>query len=220
MNEQPVTDALLRRFLLGQANSEERQLIESLFITDPVSKERILAAEQDLIEDYIENCLDTEDRKSFLLQYAQSATDQRKLRIMKSVKDWAVKETNTPRVNPAGISIWNRLFAGIKLKPVFVIPIAAASMVAITIAAFWLSRRPDEGSKEHLVKQEELVRLNDPANLREVPSQVKVQEFAPVSVRGVEQRELTLQDNSQVMELRLAWIQRENFPSYRASIQR
>src|SRR5215475_3601443 len=143
MNEQPVTDALLRRFLLGQANDDERQLIESLFITDPVSKERIFAAEQDLIEDYVEDCLDIEDRKSFLSQYAQTSTDERKLRIMKSLKDFAVKEATAPPANPSGISFWNRIFAGFKLKPVFVIPITVTSMVAITIAAFWLGRRPE-----------------------------------------------------------------------------
>jgi len=220
MNEQPVTDALLRRFLLGQTNDDERQLIESLFITDPVSKERILAAEQDLIEDYVEDCLDSEDRKRFLLQYAQTSTDQRKLRIMKSVKDWAVKEATVPPVNPARITFWHRIFAGFKLKPVFVIPIAATSMVVIIIAVFWLSRTPDQGRKEYLARQQELAQLNDPARQREVPSPSKVQELTPVSVRGVEQRELTTEDNAQEVELRLAWIQRESVPSYRASIQR
>jgi hypothetical protein len=220
MNEQPVTDALVRRFLLGQTNDDERQFIESLFITDPVLKERILVAEQDLIEDYLEDCLDNEDKQSFLLQYAQTSADQRKLRIMRSVKDWAVKEADAPLVNPSEISFWNRFFAGFKLKPVFVIPIAATSLVAITIAAFWLSRKPEDGSKEHLVRQQELVQINNPASMREVLPQMKVQELTPVSVRGVEQRELTLQDNVKPVELRLAWIQQESFPSYRASIQR
>jgi len=220
MNEQPVTDALVRRFLLGQANDDERQLIESLFITDPVSNERILAAEQDLIEDYLEDCLDTEDKKSFLLQYGRTSSDQRKLRIMRSVKDWAVKEANAPPVRSSEISFWNRFFAGFKLKPVFVIPVAATSLVVITIFAFWLSRKPEDGIEEHLVMQQKLVQLNDSTSLREALPQMKVQELTPVSVRGVEQRELTTQDNAQVIELRLAWIQQDSFSRYRASIRR
>lgn len=219
MDEQRVSDALLRRFLLGQTNDDERQLIETLFITDPVLKERILLAEQDLIEDYIEDCLDTDDRKSFLSQYAQSSADQRKLRIMQTLKDRAAREANAQPVSPSGMSFWHRLFAGFNLKPVFVIPIAAASMIAIAIAIFWVNRKPEQESKEYLVKQYELSQINDPSRLREAPPGMKVQELAPVSVRGVEQRELTMRDNAQPIELQLAWIQRESFPSYRVSIQ-
>ena len=44
MKEESVTDGLLRQFLLGRVDDEERQRIESLFITDPQSRERVLAA--------------------------------------------------------------------------------------------------------------------------------------------------------------------------------
>ena len=57
MKEESITDALLREFLLGKINDEERERIEDLFLTDSQTKERVLALEQDLIEDYLENSL-------------------------------------------------------------------------------------------------------------------------------------------------------------------
>ena len=216
MKEQPVTDALLRQFLLGHVDDKERQRIETLFMTDLISKERILAAEQDLIEDYLEDSLDIADKNSFLLHYAETSAQQRKLRIMKSVKDWAVREANVSRVSPPPISIWNRLLTGLKLKPVFVIPIAVTAVIAITIAAFWLNRNAEQRGIE-----QEIAQLNLPASLLEALPQMTSRELVPVAVRSVEQgAELTIPEDIRVVELRLAWIQKENYPSYRALIQR
>ena len=211
-----MTDALLRQFLLGQVDDKERQRIEILFMTDPVAKERVLAAEQDLIEDYLEDSLNSEDKKSFLLHYAETSAQQRKLRIMKSVKDWAVREAGVSQVSPPTLSIWNRLLARFKLKPVFVIPIAVTSMIAITIAAFWLNRNAEQRDRE-----QEVAQLNLPASLRETLPQMAALELVPVTVRSGEQgAELTLREDLRFVELRLAWIQKENYPSYRALIQR
>ena len=52
MKEEAATDVLLRQFLLGKIDDEARQRIECLFLTDSLTKERILAAEQELIDDY------------------------------------------------------------------------------------------------------------------------------------------------------------------------
>ncbi|HEU4713659.1 MAG TPA: hypothetical protein VFS76_18985 [Pyrinomonadaceae bacterium] len=92
MKDESVSDASLRQFLLGKMNDDERERIESLFLTDPVMRERVLAVEQDLIEDYLEDALSVSDREEFVLRYAQTAEQQRKLRITKSIKEWAIAE--------------------------------------------------------------------------------------------------------------------------------
>ena len=220
MKDDQVTDALLRQFLLGQIDDEQRQRIESLFLTDPQFRERILGIEQDLIEDYLEDSLTTADREKFLLRYGATPAQRRQLRITKSVKEWAIKEANVAQFNPPAISIWSRVLAGLKLKPTFVVPIAVTTMIAIAVTAFWLNSQRQQRNREYVAKQEELAQLNDPSNLREVPLQDSLT-LSPVAVRsGDRQAELTRRPDLQVVELRLLWIRPEKYPSYRAVIQR
>jgi hypothetical protein len=220
MKEQPVTDVRLRQFLLGKVDDEERQQIEILFMTDPLSRERVLAAEQDLIEDYLEGGLATADRERFLLLYADTPEERRQLWITKSVKDWAVRESKVTQTGPAPISVWSRLRAGLRLKPVFVIPIAVTSMIAIMVAAVWLNRKTEQENRDHLAVEQELARLNVPSSLRQVPPQTSL-ELAPVSLRSVERpAELTTRADIKLVELRLLWIQKEQYPTYRAVIRR
>src|SRR5215211_1751974 len=89
MKQEAMTDALLREFLLGKLADEDRERIEDLFLTDSPTRERVLALEQDLIEDYLEDSLSQEHKERFLSRYAQTDEQQRKLRITGAIKDWA-----------------------------------------------------------------------------------------------------------------------------------
>lgn len=207
MNHETVTDALLREFLLGKVNDEERQRIESLFLTDPQSRERVLGVEQDLIEDYLEGTLSAEDSERFVSRYAQTPEQRRKLRITKSIKDWAMTQAAT-QTAPAKISYWSSL----RSRPSFVIPLAVIALIVIVVAAILLSRRPG-----HSAIEQELAELNSPSNVSEVPVAL---ELSPVTVRGSESQTLSAHPTSGVVVLRLVWIQKEQFPSYQATIRR
>lgn len=220
MNEESVTDALLRQFLLGQVGDEERQRIESLFMTDPQSRERTLAAEQDLIEDYLDDCLTTEDRERFLGQYADTPTQRRKLRITKSIKEWAVNESKVTRTTPSTTSMSSRLQSRLRWKPVFLIPITVVTMIAIMVAVVWVIYRNKQG-REHLAVEQELARLNAPSSLGEVPPHMSSIALTPISVRGLDgQGELMLRGDIQIVELRLVLTQRQRYSAYRAEIRR
>jgi len=211
MNEEIIDDALLREFLLGKVNDEERERIESLFLTDEQAKERVLAAEQDLIEDYLEGTLTTADSERFVASYAQTEEQRRKLRITKSIKDWAMAETSSPV--PAKASARSGLRARLRLRPAFVIPIAVTAVIVIVVAAIWLSRRA-----EHAAIEQELAQLNAPSNLREGPVAI---ELSPVTVRGAEsQNQLNTHPSENGVVLRLLWIRKERYLSYRATISR
>jgi hypothetical protein len=220
MKEETVTDAALRQFLLGDVDDEERQRIESLFVTDALSKERILTAEQDLVEDYLEDSLTAADKEKFLSRYGSTPTQRRKLRITKSIKDWAVGENKVAATGPSVTSFWGRLSARLGLKPMFVIPIAATAVIAIVIALVWLNSRNEERNRQAALNQE-LARLNEPASLREAPTGLLLLTLRPGSVRGVEaQRELVKASDTQTVELRLVWTQKEHYPGYRAIVRR
>src|SRR5215510_14673078 len=128
MNDETVTDALLREFLLSKVNDEERQRIESLFLNDPQSRERVLGVEQDLIEDYLEGALSSDDKERFISRYAQTPEQRRKLRITKSIKDWAMTEAAAAQTAPAKISYWSRLRERLRSKPAFVIPLVVTAL--------------------------------------------------------------------------------------------
>lgn len=89
MIKQPVPDSLLRQFLLGTITDEERERIECLFLTDSPTRERLLAAEEALIEDYLEGSLTIAERDSFLWQY-RDTVQQRRLRILRALKAYAL----------------------------------------------------------------------------------------------------------------------------------
>lgn len=208
MNDESIDDAFLREFLLGKVNDEERGRIEDLFLIDPQAKERVLGVEQDLIEDYLEGALTTADRERFVLRYAQTAEQRRRLRITKSIKDWAIAEAASSA--PAKTSGWSGFFG---LRSAFAIPIAATAMIVIVVAAIWLSRRAGNSAIE-----QELAQLNAATTLREGPVSL---ELSPVTVRSAEsQGQLNTRPANGIVELRLLWIQKEHYPSYQATIHR
>ena len=217
MNEEPVSDTLLRQFLLGQVDDQERQRLESMFVTGALSRERVMAAEQHLLDDFLDDSLTPEDRERFLAQYGETPSEQRKLRIAQSIHDWAATSATEVGAAASG-SRWSRLLGRLRLKPVFVVPIAAVALIAIVFGVVALRSRWEQHNR-HLAMQQELVRLNTPSMLREVsPSAVML---TPGAVRSTEaEKEITPPANAEFVELRLLWTQKERFPSYQATIRK
>jgi len=217
MKKETLSDALLRAFLLGEIDHEERERIEGLFLTDSQERERILIAEQELIEEYLEDGLTPEDKQRFIALYAQTTEQRRKLGITKSIKDWAIREAGLPQPTSTKVSLWTRLRARPWLKPVVVIPIAVAAMVAIVIAIVWVNSR--ERNRRHLAIEQELVQLNTPASLRESFAGKDSADLSPGAHRGAEQQ-TEIKKSGGIRELRLLWVQQERYPSYEAEIKR
>jgi hypothetical protein len=220
MKEEILTDALLREFLLGKVDEEERERIEGLFLTDSQARERIFGAEQDLIEDYLEDSLTAADKMLFLARYGQTPAQQRQLGINKSIKDWALRESALSHEVPVQRSAFSQLRERFWLKPAFVIPIVVTAMIVIAIAAVWLNSRREQ-QERYLAIEQELAQLNTPASLREVPPHMSSLELSPVSVRSAEQeREFKKTAETRSVELRLPWRQKERYSSYRAEVSR
>ena len=219
MKEEVVTDALLREFLLGRVNDDARERIENLFLTDPVLRDRVLSVEQDLIEEYLEDTLTEEDREIFISLYARTEEQRRQLRITESIKNWAVREAQAPQTPEATISVWDRLRTRLKLKRVYVVPIAAVIVIAIVLAIVW--RNSEVERREHLAVEKELAQLNSPASLREVLPQMTSLHLRPGTPRSVElATEIKLRADIRVFELRLPWIRPERYSTYRVKIRR
>jgi hypothetical protein len=205
MNDDTVTDELLREFLLGKVTDDVRERIEGQFVTDPQMRERVLAVEQDLIEDYLEGTLSADDAERFVARYAQTAEQRRKLRITKSIKDWAMAEVKAaPAVVVSAKPIWFRW--------AFVVPFAAIILFVIVLAPFWLNKRA-----EHSAIVRELAQLNAPSNATAADVQ---RELAPVTVRSAEPQTQLSPPAKGVVELRLLLIREERYSNYTATIHR
>lgn len=219
MKEDAASESTLRQFLLGNVDEEERERLESLFITDSVVRERILAAEQDLIDDYLDGSLTSADKQNFIQVYADTPEQKRKLRIATSIKDWAIAQGNVSvSPEPVRASFWSRVRDVMWPKPAVAIPIAAMAMVGVIALALWLNSRM-ERQHSQLAIQEEVVKLNVPSSLNQIPKMSL--ELRPGSFRGGEtQNELVIRPDSGVAELRLIWIHPERYPRYTAVVSR
>lgn len=216
MNQEILTEALLRQFLLGKVDEHERERVENLFLTDPQVHERVLAAEQDLIEDYLDGSLDAADKELFLERYGQTSAQQRQLQINREIKNWARRESASTNTVSEKISVWTRLRERLRLKPALLIPIVVTAMIVVVIVASWLSSR----RKQQTIEQE-LAVLNTPASLRAVPPNLSTLDLSPVAVRSAEKEaELKKISPDQLFELRLPWPPDERYHSYQAEVSR
>lgn len=225
MKDEFVTDVEITRFLLGEVDDEERHRIESLFISDPESREKILIAENDLIDDYLEDCLTASDRNKFLAQYGYTPQQRRKLRIGKSIKEYAVAEAVLTQTATSAIPKWRPFLLSLRPRnPRLFIPVAATLTIAFVVAVVWLvqlnSRRAQENNRRVAIERE-LTDLNAPSSLREVRPQMFSIVLPPVSVRSVEpQAELTPRTDIRVVELQLLWTEKEQYASYQVVLRR
>lgn len=217
MNKEVMTDALLREFLLGKLHDNERDRIESLFLTDADVREQLLVVEQELIEDYLEDSLTGDDRERFLARFAKTEEQRQQLRITRAIIDHATASSLAKSASTS-TSLWSRLSKSY-FKPVIFVPVAALIVVAFIVAIVW--RNGSEEKRRHLAIEQQLAQLNSPASLREVPGDLATLELRPGTLRGAEaQAELKRSSESKVFELRLPWIQKEVSENYQAELRR
>ncbi len=167
----------------------------------------------------MENSLSGEDKERFLARYADTDEQRRKLRITKSIKDWAVTQaTASPATAATTVSIWSRLRTRLRLQPIVFVPVAVAIALAVVLAIVWLNSQREK--KKHFAVEQELALLNSPAGLREFPPQMIPLELRPITVRGAETpTEVNSRSENRIVELFLPWIPKERYPAYRAEVR-
>ena len=217
MKEELVTDADIRQFLLGSVDDSERQRIESLFMFDAEFNQRVLIAEDDLIEDYLEHSLAPMDTDKFLAQYGHAPEQQRRLRISRSIRDYAASEAKLGQTPPSIAKRRAFLSQLTPRNPTLFIPIATTVTIACIIGIVWLVR----SNNRRVTIERELAELNARPDLRANSSQVASLVLSPVSIRSVgSETTLTPRADIGVVELDLLWIQKEQYPNYNVLVRR
>lgn len=211
MKEEFVTDAEIRQFLLGSVDDSERLRIESLFMSNVEFNRRVLIAEDDLIEDHLENSLAPPDRDKFLAQYGHSPEQQRRLRISRLIREYAASEGSLGQKR-SEIAKQHAFLSQLTLRnPRLFIPIAVTVTIACIIGIVWLVR----SNNRSVAIERELAEVNARPDLHTNPAQVVSLVLPPVSIRSVgPETKLTLRADIRVVELDLLWIQKEQYPNF------
>jgi hypothetical protein len=224
MNQKPVTEALARRFLMGQVDDSERQQIESLFISDPEVKHTILLAEEDLLEDYLDGALSNSDAGEFRLRYAHTSLQRRKLRIAASINQYALADSSPEQPKLSGIQ---RLGSWVSLSAPrnreYLIPVTLAVSIILLVSAVWFAQWHNRRTQYDLgpVVEKELKELNSSSSLAEKPAQMLAVSLPPVTLRSVQPpAEVKLESIYPIVELRLLWPQKEESQSYQVILRR
>ena len=219
MNGPSRSEESVRQFLLGKVDDAERERIESRSLIDPQLREQLLAAEQSLIDDYLEERLTADHRESFLLQYGASYGERRKLRIAKSIKEYAEAQPVSAPIDATPNVIRRRWFR-LEAKPKLLWRIAAILIVALLLAV-WLQSRRSQLDAQHLAMERELASLNDPSRLHEALPEMASLSVTPITLRKVDpQPQFTLRSEIRILELHLLQDQNELHPRYRAVLQK
>lgn len=149
MREVTHDEVKIRQFLLGDLEEAEREGLEELFLTDLTFRDQVLMVENELIDEYLGGELDQNDTNKFRQVFAAVPEQLRKLRIARSVRNYAQSELArdmpvfdlTPEPTPPLAPETAR-----RNKAYIYLAIAAA-LIVIALGSIWLIRRAQFGQQ-------------------------------------------------------------------------
>lgn len=145
VRDDSLSEDLIDRYLLGDLPEERQAEIEDRAFQDRQYMERILAAESDLIDEYVRGGLSDSQRRLFQSRFLASAERRRKVEFAQAlssvISEEAVAEKESRRaVERARPSLWSTFTALLRgLRPAAGFSLAAASLLFI-IGVSWIVR--------------------------------------------------------------------------------
>lgn len=194
MKEVGEDEKQVRRFLLGKLTEEEQQQVEENVVVDPEYRERVLIAEEDLIEDYLDGTLATEERERFEKNFSASHQQRLRVRIARLLGHYPTKKfkTRLERKPPAPKlpTSTRRWPIGFSLRnPWVFLPLAAVLLIVVALGVsngirVWRENNQRlEAEKQRLEVERELAQLNSPSN-PDLHTSIFSVALPPVTVRG------------------------------------
>jgi hypothetical protein len=130
MKEQMLDENIAKRFLLGQLSPDEQGRIEELAFDDPDSFEVLQAAEDDLIDEFVDDDLSADERERFQEYYLAQPGRREDVRIASALREYFDRE------QPA--SLWERLRKWLHIGAMPLIPVVVKAAIIISAAAVGL----------------------------------------------------------------------------------
>jgi CHAT domain-containing protein len=124
----------IRRYLLGDLDDGEREAFERRLFADDGFLEEILAAEDQLIDDFLTADLTAEEAAMFEKNFLVTEERRRKLRLGKSLRTYASKSraAGTKPVRSSQRWNWGEWFSPLRLRRV-----AVAAVILIAAVGIW-----------------------------------------------------------------------------------
>jgi anti-sigma factor RsiW len=130
-------ETLLRRYLLGTVSPQSREDLETrLFSDDRLFWERISIAEDELVSDYVQQALSTEERQDFENHFLCTDERRAKVEFAKALHTY-VEQPQTSRESRTG---W---FSRPMLSPGWALATAALLLMVIQLPRFMAGRSGD-----------------------------------------------------------------------------
>jgi anti-sigma-K factor RskA len=198
MSEAANELSLIRKYLLGRLEGEEREQLEERVLSDAEFRNKVLMVEEDLIEDHAEGALDEVERQKFRQMFYANPQRRIEVQVVEGLKQhaatnwWTRLFTNIWRPRDAATvsgnwldSLWDFRKAAIAFT------LVVAVIVALLIV--YRSLRPEqmpgsltqEQQRRDLIERE-LARLNDPASRESQQHVAMVATLSPGLSRGDE----------------------------------
>lgn len=179
----------MRQFLLGELTEKDREELEQLVLLEGGLRDKLLMAEDDLIEEYLEGSLAAEEREKFLRQFLSIPHQRNKLRIAKSLRRFALGQPHSGvsstgpaqgETKPVVVRAQHRFYRSLLTYA----PIAAVIILAVGIGAFWYGQYRSRGAQRQAIERE-LAELNASGQSEFPADQISTVVVPPVSSRSV-----------------------------------
>jgi hypothetical protein len=227
---------VIRRYLLGDLDEEQRQRLEERIFISPAFKTQVQIAEDELAEDYLAERLPASDRDAFRQRLLLTREQSQRIEVISALRDFAAqqpplsistvaKDTRDPRRRDAKLLSF---LAGGSPKAILAV---VTIVVIVTVAAFWLLRYssitrpiPDELTRRHEIERE-VSRLNPPGGqplppeLTAPAAHISSVTLNPNIVRrsGGELAKIEIQNNITIAQFRLK-LPLDGYDNYRLAL--
>ena len=206
MNATPEL-ARARRYLLGAVDEDERALIERDYFTDDDALDRVTAAEDDLIEDYLAGRLTPHDRWRFEHAYLAAPGHRARVDTVRRLIARAAVTETPQRVRSEGrLPAWRPAVVNPVKAAVSLRWLAAAASIVLVASAVWLWTSMNRTAPPQVAAQP--APSSTPAVGQPAAPATATRVFAlivsPVSVRGAgADRTVVIPEGTQRVTIRL-----------------
>lgn len=196
--------ALARRYLLGEASESEKSALEQHCLEEADALDEVAAAEEELIEDYLENRLNPSARDRFERHYLAAPRHRVRVETVRNLVGLAANSAppgwpDTPRSSMRAARI------GVRRLPL----VAAAALVIVAAGTLWLWRYRASSEQSPAPSRAEVSPPSSaarPSGPQSPPPSPRVFAFslAPLRVRGGGDRpSLVIPDGTEIVALDL-----------------
>ena len=185
MSEAANELVLIRKYLLGSLEGEERERLEERVLSDASFRDRVLLVEENLIEDYTEGVLEETERHGFRKMFYSNPQRRIEVQLVAGLKQHAARNWRT-NLFKAVQDAWKlqratlaRAVASPSLSGFRKAAVAVALVIAVAIVFFVVQRflrseqAPSSLTQEqqrHDLIERELARLNTSGESQSRPS--------------------------------------------------